>query len=114
MEYPKINTLFKRDDKNIIIPSQYTCEEFNYLSNCLWECTEKVDGANTRIYITMEAGEGEDPWFYGVTIKGRTDRTKLRNDENARINAGKRAYEAKGLEDVIFKAPVVVIGNLDI
>ena len=22
----------------------------------------------------MEAGEGEDPWFYGVTIKGRTDR----------------------------------------
>ena len=31
MEYPKINTLFKRDDKNIIIPSQYTCEEFNYL-----------------------------------------------------------------------------------
>ena len=74
MEYPKINTLFKRDDKNIIIPSQYTYEEFNYLSNCLWECTEKIDGTNTRIYITMEAGEGEDPWFYGVTIKGRTDR----------------------------------------
>ena len=74
MEYPKINTLFKRDDKNIIIPSQYTCEEFNYLSNCLWECTEKVDGTNTRIYITMEAGEGEDPWFYDITIKGRTNR----------------------------------------
>lgn len=74
MEYPKINTLFKRDAENIIIPSQYTCEEFNYLSNCLWECTEKIDGTNIRIYITMEAGEGEDPWVYGVTIKGRTDR----------------------------------------
>ena len=30
MEYQKINTLFKRDGKNVIIPSQYTCEEFNY------------------------------------------------------------------------------------
>lgn len=74
MEYPKINTLFKRDDKNIIIPSQYTCEEFSYLKDCLWECTEKIDGTNIRIYITMEAGEGEEPWFYGIIVKGRTDR----------------------------------------
>ena len=74
MEYPKINTLFKRDDKNIIIPSQYTCEEFSYLKDCLWECTEKIDGTNIRIYITMEAGEGEEPWFYGIIVKGRTDK----------------------------------------
>ena len=74
MEYPKINTLFKRDDKNIIIPSQYTCEEFSYLKDCLWECTEKIDSTNIRIYITMEAGEGEEPWFYGIIIKGRTDK----------------------------------------
>ena len=77
MEYQKINTLFKRDAKNVIIPSQYTCEEFNYLKNNLWECTEKIDGTNIRVYVTMEAGEGEDPWLYGVTIKGRTDRAQL-------------------------------------
>ena len=77
MEYQKINTLFKRDGKNVIIPSQYTCEEFSYLKDCLWECTEKVDGTNIRIYVTMEAGEGKDSWIYSVTIKGRTNRAQL-------------------------------------
>lgn len=28
MEYPKINTLFKRDENNIIIPSEYTLSDF--------------------------------------------------------------------------------------
>ena len=56
MEYPKINTLFKRDDKNIIIPSQYTCEEFSYLKDCLWECTEKIDGT---IKLIKDVQEGD-------------------------------------------------------
>ena len=30
MEYQKINTLFKRDTNNIIIPEEYTLEEFVY------------------------------------------------------------------------------------
>lgn len=30
MEYQKIQTLFKRDDNGIIIPAEYTLEEFNY------------------------------------------------------------------------------------
>ena len=58
--------------------------------------------------------DGSQRLYFIAETKSTTDRTKLRNDENARIDAGKRAYEAKGLEDVIFKAPVVVIGNLDI
>lgn len=77
MEYPKINTLFKRDDRNIIIPTQYTCEEFKYLKDVPWECSEKIDGTNIRIYVTMEVGEGENPWVYGITIKGRTDKAQL-------------------------------------
>lgn len=44
MEYPKINTLFKRDENNIIIPSEYTLSEFEYLKYCPFECTEKIDG----------------------------------------------------------------------
>ena len=43
MEYPKINTLFKRDDNNIIIPSEFTIPEFTYLQNNIFECTEKID-----------------------------------------------------------------------
>ena len=58
--------------------------------------------------------DGSQHLYFIAETQSTTDRTKLRNDENARIDAGKRAYEAKGLEDVIFKAPVVVIGNLDI
>ena len=58
--------------------------------------------------------DGSQRLYFIAETKSTTDRTKLRNDENARIDAGKRAYEADGLEDVIFKAPVVVVGNLDL
>ena len=37
MEYQKINTLFKRDANNIIIPTEYTLEEFEYLNNNIFE-----------------------------------------------------------------------------
>ena len=56
--------------------------------------------------------DGSQRLYFIAETKSTTDRTKLRNDENARIDAGKRAYKAKGFEDVIFKAPVVVVGNL--
>ncbi|MEK3575482.1 DEAD/DEAH box helicase family protein [Lactobacillus crispatus] len=58
--------------------------------------------------------DGSQRLYFIAETKSTLDRTKLRNDENARINAGQRAYEAQGLEDVIFKAPVVVVGNLEI
>ena len=35
MEYPKIQTLFKRDEKNLIIPGSYTLDEFLYLEELL-------------------------------------------------------------------------------
>lgn len=72
MEYQKINTLFKRDKKNIIIPAQYTCEEFVYLKDCLWECTEKIDGTNIRIYVKLLENSK-----YDIVIKGRTDRANI-------------------------------------
>lgn len=77
MEYQKINTLFKRDVQNVIIPSQYTCEEFNYLKDNLWECTEKIDGTNIQITVNLVPGEGEDPWLYGVNIQGRTTKANI-------------------------------------
>ena len=40
-DYQKINTLFLRDENNIIIPDRFTASEFTYLVNNLWECTEK-------------------------------------------------------------------------
>ncbi len=67
MEYQKIQTLFKRDDNNIIIPSKFTLEEFEYLKDCKWECTEKIDGTNMRIEVING----------GVDYKGRTDKANI-------------------------------------
>lgn len=52
MKYQKINTLFKRDENNLIIPTEYCQAEFNYLKDLKWECTEKIDGTNMRVIIT--------------------------------------------------------------
>ncbi len=65
--YPKINTVFKRDDKNRIIVGQYSQPEFAYLRNNEWLWTEKVDGTNIRLHW-----DGEK-----VTIGGRTDNANL-------------------------------------
>ena len=72
MEYQKINTLFKRDIDNIIIPTEYTLPEFIYLQNCLFECTEKIDGTNIRIEIDWKSKD-----IFNIEFKGRTDRANI-------------------------------------
>lgn len=71
MEYQKINTLFKRDSNNIIIPEEYTLEEFVYLKDCKFECTEKIDGTNIRIELDSTSEE------ITMEFKGRTDRADI-------------------------------------
>lgn len=67
MEYQKINTVFKRDEDNIIIPTEYTSPVFKYLENNIFECTEKIDGTNIRIEVVGKT----------ITFKGRTDRAEI-------------------------------------
>ena len=67
MEYPKIQTVFKRDERNIIIPSLYTLPEIEYLKNNIFECTEKIDGTNIRIEV-----QGKE-----ITFKGRTNKANI-------------------------------------
>lgn len=66
-DYQKINTLFKRDERNRIILSEYTCEEFKYLENVQWECTEKIDGTNIHIDIIFKGNN-----IQNITFAGRT------------------------------------------
>ena len=48
--YHKINTIWKRDKKTgEVLDGQFSCDEFEYLANCRWEWTEKVDGTNIRV-----------------------------------------------------------------
>ena len=73
-EYQKINTLFKRDSNNVIMPDAWADPMFEYLANTKWEATEKVDGTNIRIIITPPATEGAP---VGVEFRGRTDSAQI-------------------------------------
>lgn len=66
-EYPKIQTLFQRDERKVIVPGAWTTPEFEYLKDAPWLWTEKVDGTNIRVHWNGER----------VTIGGRTDEAQV-------------------------------------
>jgi len=65
-EYPKINSIYKRDDRGRFT-TEYSCPEFGFLANNDWLYTEKIDGTNIRIGF-----EGKR-----LIIGGRTDRAQI-------------------------------------
>ncbi len=66
-EYPKIQTLWKRDERNVVVPGDWSTPELEYLRDVDWRWTEKVDGTNIRLH-----------WNGGnVTVGGRTDRAQI-------------------------------------
>jgi len=66
-EYPKINGLWKRDEKGTVLIGEWSTPEFAYLASTPWTWTEKIDGTNIRIHW-----DGSQ-----VTIGGRTDKAQL-------------------------------------
>ena len=76
-EYQKIQTLFKRDEKNIIIPSMFTLPEFEYLMECKWEATEKIDGTNMRVELLPTFNEDGTLKKVLWEFKGRTDKAQI-------------------------------------
>lgn len=80
-DYPKINTLFLRDEKSIIIPDSFTTPEFEFLKDCKWECTEKIDGTNIHIDFTFsftyQADGGIDTVVVEPKICGRTSKAVI-------------------------------------
>lgn len=66
-EYPKIETIFKRDERGNITEDELSLPELEYLKNNLWVFTEKVDGTNIRV---MWDGER-------VTFGGKTDNAQI-------------------------------------
>ena len=70
-EYPKIQTVFLRDPVTkyrTLLEGQYALPEFEYLADCRWEFTEKVDGTNVRVIVDAE-GRAE--------FRGKTDAAQL-------------------------------------
>lgn len=66
-EYLKINTVFKRDERNLIMPGNWSTDEFAYLQNAVWTWTEKIDGTNIRLHWNGE----------NITVGGRTDNAQI-------------------------------------
>jgi len=69
--YPKMLNLFKFDPETKGRTTEFSCPEFQYLADCQWVLTEKIDGTNIRVIFDSN-GEME--------IRGRTDRAILAGD----------------------------------
>lgn len=83
--YQKINTIFMRDAKNVIMPyDPFTEPEFEYLRNLKWRGEEKIDGTSMRIEVT-KAEVWDDPMEpcnlegveFTVRIAGKTDNAQI-------------------------------------
>jgi len=83
--YQKINTIFKRDAKNVIMPYEpFVKPEFEYLRGLKWRGEEKVDGTNMRIEVTKEE-VWDDPMEpsvlegvkFNIRIAGKTDNAQI-------------------------------------
>ena len=50
-EYPKIHTIYQRDERGVIQTDAYATPEIAYLANCNapFSWTEKIDGTNVRV-----------------------------------------------------------------
>ena len=75
IEYPKIETLFDRDEKFKVMPDKWRLPEFAYLCNNTWIWTEKIDGTNIRVEWIPGAPLGviENSLRFG----GKTDNAQM-------------------------------------
>lgn len=71
--YQKINTLWKRDEKNRIIQDDYSLPEFGYLEDVLWLVEEKIDGTNMSYDIYFSS----DGSINRTEIHGKTETAKI-------------------------------------
>ena len=82
--YQKINTIFKRDENNIIMPdAEFAMPELEWLRNCKFDATEKIDGTNIRIEVVptlnvmSSASHRNDPFMFIVRYMGKTDNAQV-------------------------------------
>ena len=110
-EYQKIQTLFKRDERNIIIPDQFTYPEFEVLKDLKWECTEKIDGTNIRIELES-SGNPEDGII--MSFKGRTDKAVIPEHLLTKLNwlfDRERLMEVLNITDETQNCNIILYGE---
>lgn len=80
--YQKINTLYKRDAKNVIMPyAEFTEPEFEYLRGLKWRAEVKIDGTNMRIEVSkcpiVDIENTITDVCFKVEYKGKTDNAQI-------------------------------------
>lgn len=80
IEYQKIHSVFKRDEKGKFTP-EYATPEIEYLRSNIWTFEEKVDGTNIRVHFDPGATDNL------VKFGGRTDNAQISATLVARLYA---------------------------
>lgn len=99
--YQKINTIFKRDINNIIMPYDgLAVPELEWLRPLKFLASEKVDGTNIRIEIKPYLSEtnGRVVLYIPIEIKGKTDNANIPKPlqtymENTFISSDGKSYD---------------------
>jgi len=106
--YQKINTIFMRDAKNVIMPYEaFTEPEFEYLRGLKWRGEEKIDGTNMRIEVSKESIETDERIIgvaFKVRIAGKTDNAQIPPKLLAHMEAKypkEKVFAALGLKEFI-------------
>ena len=81
--YHKIDSIFKRDKTtNRFIIGDWARGELEFLQDCLWDWTEKVDGTNIRIKLELDPDTTVDAEY-----RGRTDNAQFSKAHAAQLDA---------------------------
>ena len=103
--YHKIQTVFKRDPKNkfkTLLMWEYSMPEFEYLRDCKWVYTEKVDGTNIR--VMWNNPDTDIP----LEFRGKTDRADL---QPVLKSALPELFSIEKMESVFGDDPVCLYGE---
>lgn len=102
LEYMKIKALFKRDPKGNVMLGEFSDPAFDYLKDCRWIATEKIDGTNTRII-----------WDgHRITWKGHTDSANIPDFEEKYMQAMFGSPETEEVFEQVFgEKQAIVFGE---
>lgn len=102
IEYHKISNIFERDPlTNNLIEGKFRMPELEYLKDCEWLATEKVDGTNIRVHFT-----GSD-----VVFCGRTDSAQLLGPLVEWLNKKFQTITARELFKAKFPTGITLYGE---
>jgi hypothetical protein len=72
-EYPKIDSIYMRDQRGRFIDGEWSCPEFAFLASLPWVWTEKVNGTNIRLGYEWNGFRGNEH----VYVAGRTNEAQI-------------------------------------